>query len=82
LSLRGQYALLENRLKTTGGLNIINNRGITDISLYGLTAGVDYKIKDQMTLTLDGDIQLVHDRSKRKLELNTSGLLLTFRYNF
>lgn len=82
LSLRGQYALLENRLKTTGGLNIINNRGITDISLYGLTAGVDYKIQDQMALTLDGDIQLVHDRSKRKLELNTSGLLLTFRYNF
>jgi len=82
LSLRGQYSLLDNRLKTIGGVNIINNRGATNISLYGLKAGVDYKIQDQMALALNGDIQIVHNRSEKQVELNTSGLLFTFRYNF
>jgi len=77
---KGSYSLWDNRLKITGGLSYLTNKGTTPIKLYGINSGIEYNIMSGMNALLTGQIQM--RSTKEETAINTSGVLFSFRYNF
>ncbi len=80
INSNGSYSFWENKLKVSGGLSYLTNKGSTPISLYGFNAGAEMKVIQGMKAVLSGHMQM--RSTDDETTLNTSGLLFSFRYNF
>ncbi|HIA80037.1 MAG TPA: hypothetical protein EYO07_07800 [Candidatus Marinimicrobia bacterium] len=76
----GSYSFWDNKLKVSGGLSYLANKGTNSISLYSFNAGTEVKIIKGMKVVLSGHTQM--RSTKDETTLNTSGLFFSFRYNF
>ena len=76
----GSYSFWDNKLKVSGGLSYLANKGTNPISLYSFNAGTEVKIIKEMKVVLSGHTQM--RSTKDETTLNTSGLFFSFRYNF
>jgi len=83
LGLNGKYALPNNKINLTGGLSYIRNKSLTTVSsIFNFRGGADYQLRKDITLSFSGQLQAVINESSKEIKLNTSGILMSFRYNF
>tara|TARA_B110000014_G_scaffold237767_1_gene203935 strand:+ start:1 stop:2004 length:2004 start_codon:yes stop_codon:yes gene_type:complete len=83
LGLNGKYALQNNKINLSGGLSYIRNKSLTTISsIFDFRAGADYQLRKDITLSFSGQLQAVINETSKEIKLNTSGILMSFRYNF
>jgi len=83
LSLNGKYALQNNKINLTGGLSYIRNKSLTTVSsIFDFRGGTDYRLRQDITLSFTGQLQAVINETSKEIKLNTSGILMSFRYNF
>jgi hypothetical protein len=83
LGINGKYALQDNKINLTGGLSYIKNESLTTVSsVIGLRGGADYKLRQDFALSFSGQLQIVVNETAKETKLNTSGILISFRYNF
>ena len=80
VNTKGSYSFWNNRLKVTGGLSYLSNKGTTPIKLYGFNSGIEINIVNGMKAFLTGYMQM--RSTEKETALNTSGVLLSLRYNF
>ena len=80
VNTKGSYSFWNNRLKVTGGLSYLSNKGTTPITLFGFNSGVEINILNGMKAFLTGHMQM--RRTEKETGLNTSGVLFSLRYNF
>jgi hypothetical protein len=83
LGVNGKYALQDNKINLTGGLSYIKNESLTTVSsVIGLRGGADYKLLQDFSLSFSGQLQIIVNETAKETKLNTSGILISFRYNF
>ena len=83
LGLNGKYALQNNKINLSGGLSYIRNKSLTTISsIFDFRAGADYQLRKDIILSFSGQLQAVINETSKEIKLNTSGILMSFRYNF
>ena len=83
LGLNGRYSLQDNKINLTGGLSYIKNESLTTVSsVIGLRGGADYKLLQDFSLSFSGQLQIIVNETAKETKLNTSGILISFRYNF
>jgi hypothetical protein len=83
LGMNGKYALQDNKINLTGGLSYIKNESLTTVSsVINLRGGADYKLRQDFSLSFSGQLQIVVNETAKETKLNTSGILISFRYNF
>ena len=83
LGLNGKYALQNNKINLSGGLSYIRKKSLTTISsIFDFRAGADYQLRKDITLSFSGQLQAVINETSKEIKLNTSGILMSFRYNF
>jgi len=83
LGINGRYALQENKINLTGGLSYIRNKSLTTVSsVIDLRGGADYKLRQDLSIASSAQLQIVVNETAREIKLNTSGILISFRYNF
>ncbi|SUZ98334.1 uncharacterized protein METZ01_LOCUS51188 [marine metagenome] len=81
--LNGKYSLPNNKINLTGGLSYIRNKSLTTVSsIFDFRGGADYKLRQDITLSFTGRLQAVINETSKEIKLNTSGILMSFRYNF
>ncbi len=80
VNTKGSYSFWNNRLKVTGGLSYLSNKGTTPIQLYGFNSGIEINIMNGMKAFLTGHMQM--RSTEKETALNTSGVLFSLRYNF
>jgi hypothetical protein len=81
--LKGKYSLQNNKINLTGGLSYIRNKSLTTVSsIFDFRGGADYKLRQDITLSFTGQLQAVINETSKEIKLNTSGILMSFRYNF
>ena len=83
LGINGRYALQEKKINLTGGLSYIRNKSLTTVSsVIDLRGGADYKLRQDLSIASSAQLQIVVNETAREIKLNTSGILISFRYNF
>ena len=83
LGLNGKYSLQNNKINVTGGLSYIRNKSLTTVSsIFNFRGGTDYLLRQDITLSFTGQLQVVVNETSKEVKLNTSGILMSFRYNF
>ena len=83
LGLNGKYSLQNNKINVTGGLSYIRNKSLTTVSsIFDFRGGADYLLRQDITLSFTGRLQAVVNETSKEIKLNTSGILMSFRYNF
>ena len=83
LGLNGKYSLQNNKINVTGGLSYIRNKSLTTVSsIFNFRGGADYLLRQDITLSFTGQLQVVVNETSKEVKLNTSGILMSFRYNF
>ena len=83
LGLNGKYSLQNNKINVTGGLSYIRNKSLTTVSsIFNFRGGTDYLLRQDITLSFTGQLQVVINETSKEVKLNTSGILMSFRYNF
>ncbi len=83
LGLNGKYSLQNNKINVTGGLSYIRNKSLTTVSsIFNFRGGTDYLLRQDITLSFTGQLQVVVNETSKEVKLNTSGVLMSFRYNF
>jgi hypothetical protein len=83
LGVNGRYSLQDNKINLTGGLSYIKNESLTTVSsVIDLRGGADYKLRQDFSLSFSGQLQIVVNETAKEIKLNTSGILISFRYNF
>jgi len=83
LGVNGKYALQDNKINLTGGLSYIKNESLTTTSsVIDFRGGADYKLLQDFSLSFSGQLQIVMNETAKEIKLNTSGILISFRYNF
>ena len=83
LGLNGKYSLQNNKINLTGGLSYIRNKSLTTVSsIFDFRGGADYRLRQDITLSFTGRLQAVINETSKEIKLNTSGILMSFRYNF
>jgi hypothetical protein len=83
LGVNGKYALQDNKINLTGGLSYIKNKSLTTVSsVIDLRGGADYKLLQDFSLSFSGQLQIIVNETAKETKLNTSGILISFRYNF
>ena len=83
LGVNGKYALQDNKINLTGGLSYIKNESLTTVSsVIDLRGGADYKLLQDFSLSFSGQLQIIVNETAKETKLNTSGILISFRYNF
>ena len=83
LGVNGRYALQDNKINLTGGLSYIKNESLTTVSsIIDLRSGADYKLGQDFNLSFSGQFQIIVNETAKETKLNTSGILISFRYNF
>ena len=81
--LKGKYSLQNNKINLTGGLSYIRNKSLTTVSsIFDFRGGSDYRLRQDITLSFTGRLQAVINETSKEIKLNTSGILMSFRYNF
>jgi hypothetical protein len=83
LGVNGRYSLQDNKINLTGGLSYIKNESLTTVSsIIDLRGGADYKLRQDFSLSFSSQLQIVVNETAKEIKLNTSGILISFRYNF
>jgi hypothetical protein len=83
LGVNGRYALQENKINLTGGLSYVKNESLTTVSsVIDLRGGADYRMRQNLSLACSGQLQIVVNETSSETKINTSGILMSFRYNF
>ena len=83
LGVNGRYALQENKINLTGGLSYVKNESLATVSsVIDLRGGADYRMRQNLSLSCSGQLQIVVNETAKETKLNTSGILMSFRYNF
>ena len=83
LGVNGKYALQDNKINLTSGPSYIKNESLTTVSsVIGLRGGADYKLLQDFSLSFSGQLQIIVNETAKETKLNTSGILISFRYNF
>ena len=83
LAVNGKYALQNNKINLTGGLSYIKNESLTTASsIIDFRGGADYKLLQDFSLSFSGQLQIIVNETAKETKLNTSGILISFRYNF
>ena len=83
LGLNGKYSLPKNKINLTGGFSYIRNKSLTTVSsIFDFRAGSDYQLRQDIVLAFSGQLQAVINETSKEFKLNTSGILMSFRYNF
>ena len=83
LGLNGKYSLPKNKINLTGGFSYIRNKSLTTVSsIFDFRAGADYQLRQDIVLAFSGQLQAVINETSKEFKLNTSGILMSFRYNF
>jgi hypothetical protein len=83
LGVNGKYALQDNKINLTGGLSYIKNESLTTVSsVIDFRGGADYKLLQDFSLSFSGQLQIIVNETAKETKLNTSGILISFRYNF
>ena len=81
--LNGKYSLQNKNINLTGGLSYIRNKSLTTVSsIFDFRGGADYQLRQDITLSFTGQLQVVMNETSKEIKLNTSGILMSFRYNF
>jgi hypothetical protein len=58
VGINGQYLLWNNTLQVMGGLSYLNSAGSVESRLYGIKLGGDYKVIENLHVSLSGNLQL------------------------
>jgi hypothetical protein len=83
LGLNGKYALQNNKINLSGGLSYIRNTSLTTVSsIFDFRGGADYQLRQDITLSFTAQLQAVINETSKEIKLNTSGVLMSFRYKF
>ena len=83
LGVNGRYSLQDNKINLTGGLSYIQNESLSTVSsIIDLRGGADYKLRQDFSLSFSSQLQIVVNETAKEIKLNTSGILISFRYNF
>mgnify|MGYP002526622466 CR=1 FL=1 len=83
LGRNGKYAMQDNKINLSGGMSYIKNESLTTVSsVINLRGGADYKLRQDFSLSFSGQLQIVVNETAKETKLNTSGILISFRYNF
>ena len=64
-------------------VSYIRNKSLTTVSsIFDFRGGADYRLRQDITLSFTGRLQAVINETSKEIKLNTSGILMSFRYNF
>mgnify|MGYP000909738579 CR=1 FL=1 len=78
-----EKSIAKNKINLTGGFSYIRNKSLTTVSsIFDFRAGADYQLRQDIVLAFSGQLQAVINETSKEFKLNTSGILMSFRYNF
>lgn len=80
ISMNGQYAFPQQKIRLTGGFSYLSSKGSTDTAIYGLKTGAEWDVMTGFLVTLSGVMQVT--QTDEDTEINTTGIILKLKYNF
>lgn len=80
VSLNGQYAFPEKKIRLTGGFSFLSSKGTATTNIYGLKSGAEWDILPGLLGILSGVLQIT--QTEEETDINTSGIILKLKYNF
>ena len=73
ISISGNYRLLQDKMLAKGTISLLNSQSQIKSQLFGLRAGADYRIRNNLTASIMSQFRLNYIPSYKKDKLDNDG---------